>query len=210
MIFKVSYNSPALNKSNYVSFCERRLKLSRLEIHNFLYKFLSNRNIINFPENKFSFEVSPSYALQTTIKCYTSTNKYGWYCKLEQLIAPARPIKANLDVDVTTLQAQIIASFQRQITAQVDAEIFQNINAAATTRVQQDLAADDANNYINNYYNYVYNDENRRQNRLAYSATPQRNIWDDLLPIDNNYVVNPAENVDAALDEVIHLDPIDE
>jgi hypothetical protein len=202
MIFKVHYNSALLNSgkpNTYVSFCERKLHYSRLEMHNFLYKFLYDRKIINFPENMFSFEVNGGYSVYScrTVKCYVSTERKKWYCKLEQLMPVAKSTVNYVASDVNILRQQIMESMsevaRRDLQQVIDAEIFQEINNAA--RGHQDYLVN------NNENNYAYVNPLRRN--LDYVAYAQR-------VLDINYVVNPAANLDAALDQPIQVDPIDE
>jgi hypothetical protein len=196
MIFKVHYNSALLNSgkpNTYVSFCERKLRFSRLEMHNFLYRFLYDRKIINFPENMFSFEVNAGYTEYScrTIKCYVSTDRKKWYCKLEQLM-PVSAATYNIMADVNILRQQIMATMteaaRRDIQEQVDAEILQEINNAA--RGHQDYWVDGDAFIINNA-------------RRDFTINAMANV-------NVNYVVNPAQNLDAVLAEPIRIDDIDE
>lgn len=196
MIFKVHYNSALLNSgkpNTYVSFCERKLNFSRLEMHNFLYRFLHDRKIINFPENMFSFEVNAGYSIYScrTVKCYVSTDRKKWYCKLEQLmpVVGSNPNYAATDINI--LRQQIVAAItdtaRRDMQEQIDAEIFRDINNAA--RVDPDYWVDGDGFVINAHRDFTIN------------AVPNVSV---------NVVVNPAANLDAQLDEPIQIDHIDD
>lgn len=221
MIFKVNYNSALLSnvKSNiYVSFCARKLNFSRLEMHNFLYKHLSERKIINFPEHMFSFEVTnTSYASQAVIKCYVSSDRKKWYCKLEQLCKPVSATFPPLSEDIALLRKQIFATLTQraaeEIRNQIDAEILQDLDNAARGHQDNVVREEYLLGQQQAYYDNIINPIHRN---LDYQGIARRALVVEPLPAGANvnyaanYVVNPAANLDAALDAPIQVDPIDE
>lgn len=172
MIFKVNFSSLSSvgKRELYVSLCENKLYLNRIELHYFLYKFLIDKKIINFEERRFSCEINNSNV--KTIKCFLTKDraKAKVFCTLKQLVKPI-----ILEQSFLNAKAQLLGMINKQVTADIwaqeDAAIFAELNA---------VHAADRVNIAVPVQRYTYQTPIRRS--LDYQGIARRTLIIDELP----------------------------